>query len=132
MTTSSTSSSLATVLCSEQQKLAKVFPHLKSHNLISHKSRVRFHVRRVAGPGAVQGAQMGEDDHDSAGGSTSSSTGFGSFVRIASASSYICKRGTVIECMGSMLRFGKCGDGGGAITYWHELHVLEEFLYETS
>lgn len=47
------------------------------------------HFCRMAGSGAVQGTMEREADQDSAGGSTSSSTGFGSFFKIDSASSYI-------------------------------------------
>ena len=50
------------------------------------------HCCTVTGPGLCR-EHRGEDDQDSAGGSTSSSTGFGGFFRIASASSYIWKRG---------------------------------------
>lgn len=64
-------------------------PHSSSHNLYS-LSRF-FHVYRLAGPGLCR-ERKGEDDQDSAGGAISSSTGFGSFVSIASASSNIWRR----------------------------------------
>lgn len=84
MTTSS--SSLAVVLCFEQQIHGRCLPILLAITYIL--SVVFFHVYRLAGPGLCR-ERKGEDDQDSAGGATSSSTGFGSFVSIASASSNI-------------------------------------------
>lgn len=75
-------------------------------------------------------AKTREDDQDSAGGSPSSSTGFGSFVRIASASSYIWKKKMNVTHGDSNHQRALRNDG--MTSYWHELHVLEEFLYEAS
>lgn len=108
--------------------IQKKNPHPYSHILysISHY----FHVRRVAGDTRV------ERDQDSAGGSTSSSTGFGSFVRIASASSYIWKRANKSLMHGivntKMQSWGIWRGRRSRISYRHELHILEKFLYETS
>lgn len=88
MTTSSFS--LAVVICLEQQKHAKCLPVLTA--VFVFHSCVHSMFVGWQDWGLCRENKGGEDDQDSTGGSTSSSTGFGSFVRIASASSNIWKK----------------------------------------
>lgn len=78
--------SLAVVLCLEQQKHAKCLPVLIAISVFQSCILSMFVGWQDWG---LCGENRGGKDQDSTGGSMSSSTGFGSFVRIASASSNI-------------------------------------------